>query len=323
MKHLYTLVLILLVGMHLSCKRNFDKEFRGPELAIAGKDFHFISTFQADKPTVNFEIEQVTFQSVFSAKVSWTIKLYGTQSKATKSFNGISAILDNTNALWDGSSDNVYFFMGGENCIAELSIFGRQEKWYDTVAIIKPRIPAGVLVSDFDGKGKIVNSYDWWDFFDEYTTGSRDEEIESGYFSSPDPVQKKYYHLKGDDKLGPNNYYIGGLGHNNVGVFGIPYNSSETYFNMMYRKSTTASPSITLTESDGDKYEYTINTPSTGWEILSVKLTDFTLSDTSGGGIMEPGKIQKVDFLLLCEPLTIAEFDVDYIIFTKDKSFHP
>lgn len=321
MKH--WLALIIMAGISFSCKRNFDEEFRGPELAIAGKDFHFISDFQTDKTNVNFETESLTFQALFSAKVSWTLKIYGTQSKAVKSFTGISLVMDNTNASWDGGSDNAYFFLEGEKCIGELSIFGREEKWYDTATIVKPRIPDGILISDFDGKGKITNTWDWWDFFDEYTTGSRDEEIESGYFSSPDPVQKKYYHLKGDDKLGPNNYYIGGIGHNNVGVFGIPYNGSDTYFNMMYRGSTTASAFITLTESDGDKYEYKITVPSTGWGILSVKLTDFTMNNTSGGGIIEPGKIQKVDFLVLCEPLTIAEFDVDYIIFTESKPFHP
>jgi hypothetical protein len=323
MKHLYTLALVMIVGMHLSCKRDFEEDFRGPELAIAGKDFHFVSDFQADKSPVNFEIDRVIFQSVFSAKVTWTLKLYGTQSGATKSFTGISSSMDNTNAEWDGSSENIAFFQEGENCIAELSIFGRQEKWYDTVAIVKPRIPEGILVSDFDGKGKIINSYDWWDFFDEYTFGSRDEEIESGYFSSSAPIQKKYYHLKGDDKLGPNNYYIGGIGHNSVGAFGIPYNTSDTYFNLMYRGSTTASAFVSLTESDGDKYEYKINGVSTGWQILSVKLTDFTFSDTSGGGTIEASKITKVDFLVLCEPLTIAEFDVDYIIFTESKPFHP
>jgi hypothetical protein len=323
MKHLYTLALVIIIGINLSCKRKFDKEFIGPEVAIAGKDFHFVSDFQADKPNVNFEIDSVIFQSVFSAKVSWELKLYGVQSNATKSFTGISDALDSTNSLWDGGSDNISFFLEGENCIAELSIFGRQEKWYDTVTIAKPRIPKGILVSDFDGKGKITNTWDWWDFFDEYTTGSRDEEIESGYFSSPDPIQNKYYHLKGDDKLGPNNYYFGGIGHNDVGVFGIPYSSANTYFNMLYRGSTTASAYVTLTESDGDKYEYKINETSTEWRVFSAKLTEFTMTNTSGGGIIEPAKIQKVDFLFLCEPLVIAEFDIDYIIFTESKSFHP
>jgi len=147
-------ILFITLIISFSCTKR-DKEAIGPDLAMASANFQLAEdSFKFNSPNSNFDnLGYNWFKASFNEKVSWEIKIKGTQSKAFKIVKGTSNVLDSSTALWTGTQSGIYFFIAGEKAIAELSVYGSDKKWYDTTTII-------------DVKGKSDYGPDaliWWD----------------------------------------------------------------------------------------------------------------------------------------------------------------
>jgi hypothetical protein len=243
-----------------SCMRK-DKEVIGPNLAIASSNF----ALDGDSFKFNYDISDFAssgknwFNASFNEKVSWEIKIKGMQSKAYKVVKGTSNVLDQSTSLWTGTHSGIYFFIAGEKAVAELSVYGSNQKWYDTTIIntVKGQTDYGpnaliwwdmdqMLVSGFNKGGAYFNT--------PYYAGV-DSIVQWGDLTSlHDPVQGRYRSMFAKSQS-PNTFWVGGyygggdISASNAltGKYGFPGSSlDEVYLNFYVRRRTPITTSMNV-----------------------------------------------------------------------------
>jgi hypothetical protein len=235
-----------------SCKRN--AESIGPEFASASPNFRVESDafgFNFDNSDFQAAPASNWFNADFNERVSWEIKISGTQSKAYKIISGASDGLTQANSTWFGTHTNPYFFIEGEKVIAELSVLGSDKKWVDSSVIVKEIRnygPDALIWWDMKALasgGLGVPGIPYW-----YSYFARNEDsVVSWRNLSPseiiDPVQGPYRSLEGANKAGKSAWWAGigmgdlpGVG---VGFPGAAWN--EVYMNFYIRRRTPITPS--------------------------------------------------------------------------------
>jgi hypothetical protein len=302
-----------------SCKRE-KKEVIGPDLAIASSNFQV----DADSFKFNYAISDFSsagknwFNASFNERVSWEIKIKGTQSKAYKIVRGTSDVLGQSTALWTGTHSGVYFFIAGEKAIAELSVNGSNKKWYDTTTIanVKGRTDYG------------PNALLWWDM-DLMSVAALDKG--GAYFNTPfyagvdtvvqwgdipfsdlnDPVQGRYRSMFAKSKT-LNSFWVGGTYAGNIstanvntGNYGFAGSSwNEVYLNFYIRRRTPVTPAmgISVTSYSGKVFVKsvfnpfpppgtTVNVYKDLYTTVSAEVNWSSQSDPVGGWRTEPSTV--------------------------------
>ncbi len=363
--------LIWMVGCHRS-----SKEMLPPDQKTASSDFAFLDVLSinyhngyhvAKKDTISFAIDKkdttVTaggrkityaksvniprntfFKIKFNEEVRWQIAITGLTSQAFKNLSGISSFLDSTNASWDGSSDALPLFSGGEWARAILTISGSSLSDTTNVYLHNGRAYAAydaVLLNDFEGSlGNPI------------TFGDKNDPI---YY--PDPAitsaipaeqGKNCLAMAGNDSNG--DYFIGGFQLDLTGldtVQFVKYSPDEIYINAyvygygpeagLTPKATTIEFGISEDENgdkafDGTKEDtYVADFPvnHVGWKLMYARYSNLTKSVSkanggNGNGIQEPRKAFTANFNLLSQPngAKVATA-VDYVIITFGKPYQP
>jgi hypothetical protein len=243
-----------------SCKRN--KESIGPDLAIASSNFKLEgNSFKFSTKTSKFSnFGKVWFNASFNERVSWQIKIKGTKSKAYKIVSGTSNVLDQSTSLWTGTQSGIYFFKAGEKAIAELSVNGSNEKWYDTTTIStvkgqKDYGPDALIWYDMDAMVVPGIGY-WYSYFNTPFYSGVDTVVQWGNIPLSDlndPVQGLYRSMFAKSNT-LNTFWVGGFGAADIstknaysGKYGFPGATlDEVYLNFYIRRRTPVTPNMTI-----------------------------------------------------------------------------
>jgi hypothetical protein len=249
-------VLFITSIISFSCRKR-DKDAIGPDLAMASSNFKVDSnSFKFKYNLSDFSSSGTNwFEASFNERVNWQIKIRGTQTKAYKIVRGTSNVLNQSTSLWTGTQSGIYFFKAGEKAIAELSVYGSNQKWYDTTTIIaeKGKLDYGPnAVIWYDMANLKVATFGYW--YNYYNTpyydsvpGTRGNwgPIASSYLK--DPVQGTYRTMLAKSAT-PNSLWVGGFGaadFSKSSNYGFPGASlDEVYLNFYIRRKTSITPSM-------------------------------------------------------------------------------
>ncbi len=313
--------------------------------------------FDIDLPVITFYdpdypdsvLNAVIFKAELSDSVTWIFTISDLVTGAEKKIIGTSK---NVSAKWSGDSDNIAFFskfdpQNPKNLKVELSFIGIDKKVVRFLTFDRPKLfPNTILVADFeeDGqaivKGSVGDPDGWFDFFD---TEGEDETISRGVgpdniivarpSKASEPVEsiqgQGYYHLRGDDNsVKPSPFFIGGMGHDAV-VYGLPSISPNEVFLNFYANSngnTTTKLVVEIAGFGGDLFTKEIAVNWDGWNLVSVRLSDFSLttSGTIGTGEILTPLLESMKFAIHSGggvAGSIAEINIDYVTFTIGKPF--
>ncbi|MFN3404285.1 MAG: hypothetical protein ACK40G_09350 [Cytophagaceae bacterium] len=348
MKHrlIYLFCGIFITCILASCKHAVELErIYGPEYASAPNDFYVAgNSFHANPEVVNFKTGKVIFTASFTHRVSWTIEVKGLSSGAVKYIKGLSSSIGETNASWDGGSDNLIFFAKNEKCEAVLSFLGSSVTLSDTITIQQVKVYDGILIQDFDGKGIITERF-WYSYSDNQKTNKdeisfpapdkRDYNLTALISNELPAVQGKWYlNVRGKDYN--ENWYVGGCGlyteNSFLGsnIYALSSDPDEIYLNAFVSSNFPYQTAISFSLSEPDDniqdiFNINMNIDWVGWKLLSIKLSSFSLSPNSKGD----GKIniKRLQGLGLAPSPRAAgaecDINVDYIIFTKGSPLKP
>ena len=343
----YFVSLVVVITLLVSCKRE-DVDVIGPEIAIASSNFE-LDKFEFNTSTVDFRVDSNWFSAKFNERVSWEITIKGTQSKAQKVIKGTSDSLTQFNTIWTGGHSGLYFFNTGEKVVAELCVFGSDEKWYDTLEIKASKSNYGentILWWDMvsfnqGGQGlalqdKTVYWFSFWDgdTFEPQKVTEKLIAIDEVPTSLKDPVQGMYRSMEGQDGIWTQAYFVGSSSHTpyNAGA-GFEVSRSKMYINF-YLRARTATSGMSfdiISGLDGNNstpYSLTYEVGEIdweGWKLISVKLSDMGESVVG----TEPFSTSNITGIRLNLQVTSGAnvdktgFDIDFITFTKGEPFNP
>lgn len=319
------LLFLFALAFFASCNRNVDKELFAPKTVSVSSTYSIpgSSGFKKSNANPKFYLDtldkgdSVFFRAYFGQTVEWQVKLVGQSSSAVKVFNGVSVALDSTNTKWKGTTDNQTFFRTGETVIAELSIRGATKTYYDTLVIGREinyiGFQGGIMVSNFNlpfsgassgayppEAGKtfadftyitIDQTFDFKALEGSGTVKYDGEDLENKsfiggiYIQNPNDANTSLPVVYSIDSLiDPSKVWI------NLFIYGVPNSSSQIDLAV---KELDQQPGTPVTNGDIWRFRFVMNW--TGWKLVSVRYSDFTLTADSRGGNnkREPGKFNQ------------------------------
>ena len=337
----YLISVLLLTILFTSCKKDPVAPLSIKTVAKQA-GFQVTSSAQAiskNGTNIAFDRDSMRFSAGFNHEVTWTITITGLShptEHAIKKISGTSDTINPTKNFWIGDSDNIYFFKKNENVQVTLTFFGDQETTIDMgqFRIVRTRIFDGVLVLNFeadDSKNAIITLIgDIYDFTD---GEAGKEEIQIEKFKIPDnnlpqAVEgQSYLRLYGQDVLGkPSPFYMGGVNHDSI-PFGLTGSTDDIFMNFYVNSNGNRTSKIEakIYGEGGDEFSKTFEVTWTGWKQLSVRLSDFKLSNAADGpGELTPSKIAQTAFLIHSgngQPGNKAELLIDHVTFTTGGPF--
>jgi hypothetical protein len=145
-KNISLLGAITVIIFTASCTK---KEQLGPEIKSATKDFKFVQELTVTKTEFKDLTDKPDFEAKFNEEVSWKLRLIGlvqegdklVPSGAEQIFTGLSDGFDGNTIDWDARSNNIQFFRFNQKVATELTITGKQEKFYGDTFTLKYSIP--------------------------------------------------------------------------------------------------------------------------------------------------------------------------------------
>lgn len=316
-----TIPIVIIFALLLSaCNKNEDFTIPG---GCIGQNFFYTSPFSVSTSEIDFSTDhELAITCGFSKPVTWKVTLEGSISKAKKVYTGNSNIID---IKWTGNPGDSKFFVSNDVVNISLSVPCSEIK-EKSVRLIKEKdfSKSGILLSDFDGKGYMqnsflfagYNSYGWSSYF----TPSYGTLTSFQAASSPltAPQGNTYMTVKG--KAADSSWFIGGVYTYAPESF-IGHSKNNTYFNAMISSgnNSTTTLDITLLGGGGKKYNYVLPITWKGWKLISISLLDF--KDENGSAIANINEMIGFDFALLCAsgPGQEVELNMDMVMLSKNE----
>jgi len=335
----------------MGCKKE-QQDFIGPGVKPASPNFAVNGgSFTASNASPIFPLSSIYFKAGFNESVSWKVVIKGNLSGAEKTFIGLSDTINSTNTLWDGRSDNQYFFRKAEVCKVTLMIDGHEPTYTQTVKVLTVKkydllVQNGTkytLIDDFDKRGIPMASVSK-DQFDRNVVMALDTNVK---------CQEKFgFYMAGHDSNF--NSWCGGINHTNLteihtgGKTPTVTDPSEMYINFSVYGTGDANVSLEIKvyEIDADSnlakplyaYDQTTNDAWiiqlpvnwVGWKRVTLNYADFIPAKypTSGGNgnhIRQPHHISGLGISLLAMPepgATVSTY-IDMVYFTENGPFLP
>ena len=323
-----TLCLIVIIS---SCSKP-DEFYDGPNLYDVYGDFEVYTSLEGSQINVDFESgETVYFTCELSKVVNWQLKITGSNSGAEKIITGTSRTLDEEVALWDGSTTNLPIFRV-ENCNVELSFLTEETDTILTTSVFvtTPKLNDGFVITDFE-EGWNPN----WSTFVQSGT-SMDFGIK---LDGTAPQLARYYNMAGVVDWD----WLTGMIDFNATAFGettmpLSNNGDNLYFNafvygdpmypnsrILFRFDEDENVDGTFDITSEDSFGYELIIDWSGWKHVSVKYSDIlSANDSSGGGLHNPDKLNRVSVLHLADPNSgYAHSAIDYLTFTENEPLRP
>lgn len=324
--------IILCLSVFVSSCRKPDEFSDGPDLYDVYGDFEIYSPLEVSQINVDFASgENVFFHCELSKVVNWQLKITGSNSGAEKIITGTSKTLDEEVALWDGTTTTLPIFRV-ENCNVELSFLTNETDTIlsTSVFVTTPKQNDGFLITDFE-EGWNSN----WSTFVQ-SGKSMDFGIK---LDGTAPQLARYYNMAGTVDWD----WLTGMIDFNASAFGettmpLTSNSDNLYFNsfvygdplypnsrVLFRFDEDENEDGTYDITSEDSFGYEIIIDWSGWRHISVKYSDIlSANNSSGGGVHNPNKLNRVSVLHLANPNSgYAHSAIDYLIFTENEPLRP
>lgn len=330
MKKILIVISFFFALTFLACRK--DKTIDGPSIEELYSSFKMLSSFKANKDSVDFSTgSTVGFSASFNKIVSWKITITGTSSKAKKIFSGQSKSIDASTTVWNGTT-TVFPLFAVENCIAKLTIDGVTDTFQVPVKIKNTRtINTSLVIADFESG---INPA-WVKFVQ--TGANMDFNIKS----DTSKVQgNNYLNMAGtvnwDWLIGLIDYPASAYS-TSANTLNLSANPDAVYFNCLVYGVPNTNMSKVLFQfkedenADGvfnanteDEYDFNIDVTWTGWKLVSIKYSDITTLvngqpvTPKGNSLHNPNKIGKISMLHLADKaLGAAACKIDFICFTS------
>lgn len=321
-KSYYSFIAIMLFVL-CSCKHDEFGDFQGEQLCPSA-EFEFEKEFAINKTNIDFKNgDSLVFSAIMNEPVSWTIKIEGKQSGATKSFKGSEREI---NLVWKyGRSDTTSVFFTDEECSVTFDIPCVEA----LNQIITANITAntfenfGTLVSDFEGNGQAVAG--WYSYVSDTALSAL---IDSSVIktNTPSPQGGNYHVYSAQAITGAPVSVIGGHGTGGFSIDPTWNNPEEVYMNFYINgDGTTVNGSITLIPNNADPVgRYAFQVTWTGWRMLSIPLSDFTNTEVENF-TLAPEQIGSFELTVTSgQGPTLSKLShlIDFVIFTEGGSFY-
>jgi len=343
-------LLFLTVSFFFSaCKK--PEHFVGKEYKEASSDLSVLY-FEADASInngIDFTTDSVSVNGELSERVTWYVTFRGLSSGAVKKIDGLSQIIDPSEAKWGGDHDpsTLRFFQPGEQVVAELTFLNSSVVKRDTFSIKKIKKFKGDVL--FNGFENALGYYSWGNnylFFNETDPLSNPANPMTFAMDNKLFVEgKQSLSIEGADN--DNTYFIGGArtfmpdgGSKYINFQSLSPDS--VYFNAYiygFANYPNTRVSIGVAEDDNlngtfqptseDVWEFAVKINWTGWRLVSVKYSDFATSASrenggSGNKRKELDRIKQITFNILADPAgNKASYLVDFPIITYGEPFDP
>jgi len=330
---------IALFAAIMGCTK--DPEAEGVLLDDIYAPYGIEKAFAVNDTSIDFQKgEKLFFSAEFNAIEQWIITLQSIENMAEKTITGRSKILDASNAVWDGSSDNMYSFIEG-NVHITLSVVDTTVIQTESVNIESRRNLQGIKVADFN-EGVIDPL--WITFLQAGT--KMDVTDDSSYHApSDDPYLLASGAVTWDWAVNMIEF------HSKLIYFedyfpGIQTDPEEVYFNALIHSDTTDANNegfllLNLYEDDNydgkwsegvdDQYQYRVDLDWIGWEHFSFRYDtlDAVYNANTGANVglvnegnatLQPNRILYVEFILLGNPQEgFIHTAIDNIYFTNNE----
>ena len=340
--------------MILSACQREKVDVLGPAYISAPEGFT-VTTFAASHQAVDFSLDSVKFNAVFTNTVSWTLIVVGQQSGAVYETKGISNGL--SDAVWKGTHSSVCFFRKGENAIATLSFYGTAYTSSITITVAKTRDFSTYgqfpITGDFETPSKIepkigppaVYSPYWAAFNFPNPIPNVAQGVDSmaiDYNGNPIPPVEgtRYYYIKGK---GNQQVFVSGMQYYGALVPTLPATPDNIWVNIYLWGTGDANTGVEIEYQEDDKYTgpgydgkkddaFTakLTLDHKGWKLFSFKYSDLAPSlnaDFGGSGnkIHEPNRLKSFDLVVVKKnnPDSPIEVYFDYPIITVGGPFNP
>jgi hypothetical protein len=299
-RNTWSLIFILPLLCTMACKSTSEP---APLLNSVYGEFKIIDSLTVDKNAVDLSVSPLAIRASFSVLCPWKISIKGLR---TGQLYTNEAFSDKVNLDWDGKANRPPSF-GIEDVEIMLTVQNKPDTLRKVVSLLNP-IPSqtGYVLATFVpgdevgvGRGYSVTT----DGSDLNVIGKVDNALGGNYFS-----------LSGTDL---NNWWIGGINifpRNRYGevapVFPIPSISGASLFLNAYiygyGPTSKTLMEIVIYEQDGingitnESYTRQVRVDWTGWRLLSIAYSDFTISSTPGNSVRDSDKIKSVEIKALC-----------------------
>jgi len=99
-----------------------------------------------------FQLQKIAFKATISESASWEINIEGQPSGAKKKISGLSTGPDSISVIWNGESDNLYYFSKGDLCKVKFTVLGSSISMeYPSFYIKSQRLDSSfILIADFE-----------------------------------------------------------------------------------------------------------------------------------------------------------------------------
>lgn len=319
MKKIKTFTALSLLALILGSCKKYDADFYGPALGVAPDNFS-ASPLIASNSNPDFSTQTVYFQSTFSASVRWTLTIKGQTSGAIKILSGVSAFLDASNSVWNGSTDTLRLFRNGETVEARLSALGWKDTLSTTLTVAGTK-DHGIVLGTFENVSvnqMSMNFQDptgyWWYF--SFEAGEKSQVDKVTDTQTPQGIHSMLFSGQ-DANL---SYYIGQLGlsaPSSVFNFGTIGNANDVYFNFYAKGAGSAADKdykmvvqvfeddnangVILYDGSEDKFVSTISLNYDGWKLFRIRYTSFTLDASAAASPYKthtPDRIANIGFFI-------------------------
>jgi len=365
----YSIVLLIAFGAILACKRDYVGNYLAPEMKAASSDFRMVDSLKTnyfngvafEKGKISFSRDSATkvlvngilikgptllaprntfFTAHFNESAKWTITIVGSVSQAQKTLTGVSTFLDSSNvdAIWDGNSDNGYYFIPTEKATATLTILGSEQQQSISFIIARTiayKANSAVLLNDFEGGFSLITYGDDLDPFGNPAPDTRTDIVP--------PQGRSSMVIEGTDHNG--DYFIGGYQQPLDSSTFLGKSPSDIYINMYiygFGPEKKLTPNATklnigVSEDDNqngafdpekeDSFEQQVNVDWQGWKLVSIRYSNLKPSSSSlnggnGNKNLEPSKAVSISANLISSPNgSTVGTALDYMIVSFGKPY--
>ncbi|MGB1039289.1 MAG: hypothetical protein ACPGVD_00280 [Flavobacteriales bacterium] len=332
-KTVFILISILLI---LSCRKEDDTTFDGPDLNDLFGPFSIIKDVEINKNLVDFPVDnKLYFNGELSKNTKWNISIVGANTGAKRFISGTDRIISIDNSSWDGGANSFPGF-GLEKAYIEINFPDEDGTpvLYDTVTISGIKVDNGYLITSFEN-GEGAN----WSKFNQTTVAGA---IDCG--SGESAKGNCHYSWNGNV---PWDWAIGSvmIQPNASSNFGLPASASNLFFNMAFKPIENIGEGNafiqfwfdedengdgTFDEATEDRFIYEYWYTDTGWNLVSFKYSDIQFDadgnqvSTNGNGLPEPAKLASINVFYLANKANgNSKAFVDHLIFTTNTPYTP
>jgi hypothetical protein len=326
------IIIIILFGVILSCKRENDSSKFGPEIIISSADFTVNGFSVNPSYSVNLANEDTYFTCTLPQRAEFKFVITGLVSGAVKTISNAGDYIDLSNSSWTGDSDNLNIFRAGEECSIELSFRGAIKKYYDTISVATANVYPALLINDFEGISFDKNGPQ------AQTVGTYLDDFAQSDIRIDDTLQtcQGTQSVLFDGHDANNSFYIGGMYLQPAVAMPFVFDTyapDSLYFNAYvysYGDNTTKLIFVINEDDNNDNvadeaWVKELPLGEKGWSLVSYRFKDFIDEKPAvGNGVRNFNRVISLNVNLSGRTAGVkARANVDYITVTYGRPFEP